>query len=92
MVGELFVFDGLEKVDGKEVFCGTLFNPMRTQEQSVRLPMTQNKGGEHSPPIKSAFSSKIGSPAPEEPSTAKGQSKRSHKLEAIEELDIFGED
>ncbi len=90
VLGELFIFDGLEKVDGKEVFCGTLFNTMRTQEQHVRLPMTQNKSGEHSPPTKSTFSSKIGPLAPEETSTAKGQPKHSHKT--IEEFDIFGED
>ncbi len=41
--GELFVFDGLEKIDGKQVFCGTLFNPRRTTFQSVKLPMTPTK-------------------------------------------------
>ncbi|MBF5059274.1 hypothetical protein [Candidatus Neptunochlamydia vexilliferae] len=41
MEGELFVFDGLEKVDDKQIFCGALFNPMRTTSQSIKLPMTQ---------------------------------------------------
>ena len=41
--GELFVFDGMEKVDGKSVFCGALFDQMRTQIQHVRLPTARGK-------------------------------------------------
>lgn len=91
-MGDLFIFDGLEKAEGKEVFCGTLFNPMRTEQHFVRLPMTQIKSGEHSPPIKNTFSTKIGPLANEEPST--GPSPRNNftqKLEPIEEYDIFSE-
>lgn len=64
--GELFVFDGLEKVEGKPVFCGTLFDPMRIQMQSVRLPFAHPKGGEHSPPTKKSISTKIRPATPDE--------------------------
>ncbi|MCB1072955.1 MAG: hypothetical protein H7A41_02825 [Chlamydiales bacterium] len=91
--GDLFIFDGLEKTEGKEVFCGTLFNSMRTQEHSVRLPMAQTKSGEHSPPTKNTFSTKIGPLATEEPLTGTPpRNNPNQKLEPIEEYDIFSED
>ena len=57
--GELFIFDGVEKGDGKLVFKGTLFDKTRTQVQYVRLPMSQIKTIEHSSPTKKDFSAKI---------------------------------
>lgn len=92
IMGDLFIFDGLEKVDGKEVFCGTLFNPMRTEQHYVRLPMTQIKSGEHSPPTKNPFSTKIGPLAPEEPSTQKVRDRSFQKLNPIEDHEVFSED
>ncbi len=92
IIGELFIFDGLEKIDGKEIFCGTLFDPMRTQKQHIRLPMTQNKSGEHSPPIINAFSTKIGPLNQEEPSATKAENKQTQKFELLEDCGIFGED
>ncbi len=91
--GDLFIFDGLEKKEGKEVFCGTLFNPMRTEQHFVRLPITQTKNGEHSPPTKNTFSTKIGPLAAEEPLIGTPQRNNpNQKLEPIEEYDIFSED
>jgi len=55
----LFIFDGIEKIEGKEFFCGTLFNPMRTEDHFVRLPLVQTKSKKHSPPQKNTFSTKI---------------------------------
>jgi len=92
IMGDLFVFDGLEKSDGKEVFCGTLFNPMRTEQHFVRLPMTQIKGGEHSPPTKNTFSTKIGPLPSEDNSTGPMRNNPSQKLEPIEDYEIFSED
>ena len=65
-LGELFVFDGIEVDEGKQVFCGTLFNSMRTEHKEVRLPITQKRPAEHSPHIKKHFSSKIRSPSSDE--------------------------
>jgi len=59
MRGELFVFDGLKKVEGKCIFCGTLFDQFRTQMKSVRLPLAHSKVGEHSPPKKKPISTKL---------------------------------
>lgn len=52
--GELFIFDGIEKTEGKQFFAGTLFDLMRTQVQHVKLPITQ-----HSSPTKKKLSTKI---------------------------------
>lgn len=85
LTGELFIFDGLEKIDGKEFFCGTLFDSMRTDCQAVRLPISQIKTLEHSPSTKKGLSSKIQSPtSPFMPSKQK-------KQQPIEEGDIFEE-
>lgn len=39
--GPLFVFDGVEKRDGKQVLLGTLFNKTRTEMKSIEVPMQQ---------------------------------------------------
>ncbi|NGX50201.1 MAG: hypothetical protein K1060chlam2_00042 [Chlamydiae bacterium] len=59
MRGELFVFDGLERVEGRAVFCGMLFDSMRTQMRSVTLPLVSSKKSEQSPPQKKPISTKI---------------------------------
>jgi hypothetical protein len=41
--GELFIFDRLEKEEGKYVLKGHLFDEMRTQMQLVALPLAQEK-------------------------------------------------
>jgi ribosome-associated translation inhibitor RaiA len=41
--GELFIFDRLEKDDGKVVLKGTLFDEMRTQFQQVEIPIVGDK-------------------------------------------------
>lgn len=38
--GTLFVFDGIERSDGRALFLGTLFNLMRTQVENVKIPIT----------------------------------------------------
>ena len=53
--GELFIFDGLEKVDEKEMFCGTFFHPMRTVEHLVRFPIEQGKNRDRSTLKKKVF-------------------------------------
>lgn len=91
--GDLFIFDGLEKKEGKEVFFGTLFNPMRTEEYLVRLPIADIKSGEHSPHTKNTFSTKIGPLATKEPLTeTPPRNSSNQKLEPIEGYDIFSED
>ena len=37
--GLLFVFDGIERSDGRALFLGTLFNPTRTQVENVKIPI-----------------------------------------------------
>ncbi len=39
--GPMFVFDGVEKRDGKQVLLGTLFNKARTEMKTVEIPMQQ---------------------------------------------------
>ncbi|MDJ0651916.1 MAG: hypothetical protein QNJ27_02775 [Simkaniaceae bacterium] len=91
--GELFIFDGIEKKEGKEIFCGTLFNPMRTEQQFVRLPMAQTKSRKHSPPPKNTFSTKIGPLATEKLLVKTSQQNSpNQKLEATEKCDIFSEE
>lgn len=92
--GELFVFDGLEKVDGKAVFCGTLFDTMRTQMQPVRLPVIQPKNTEHSPPTKKSISTKIRPATSEEQTTSKKKCKRPHQKtrQRKEPIDDYGEE
>jgi hypothetical protein len=41
ITGPLFVFDGVEKRDGKQVLLGTLFNKTRTEIKSIEVPMQQ---------------------------------------------------
>src|SRR3990167_1313131 len=57
--GELFIFDGIEKKSGKSIFLGTLFSPMRTQMQNLKIPMSDQKKKTHSSPSKKGVSSKI---------------------------------
>ena len=92
ILGDLFIFDGIQVVDGKEIFTGSLFNPMRTEMKAVRLPLSQIKGGEHSPHTKNSFSAKIGPLAQEENSSADVRGKSSKKFETIEDLELFEED
>jgi len=66
--GELFVFDGIEKKEGKPIFSGTLFDPMRTQQQSVKIPIAMQNQTEHSPHKKKAISTKIRSTSSEDES------------------------
>ncbi|MCK4934319.1 MAG: hypothetical protein KAR79_01915 [Simkaniaceae bacterium] len=37
--GSLFIFDGIEKQEGREFFVGALFDEMRTQMQQIKLPL-----------------------------------------------------
>lgn len=64
--GELFVFDGVEKNEGKSFFVGMLFDPMRTQQQSVKIPLSLQTKPEHSPHQKKVISTKIRSSSTEE--------------------------
>jgi len=66
MRGELFIFDGIEKSEGKPTFSGILFDPMRTQQQLVKLPLASQAQKEHSSHKKKVISTKICSAAPEE--------------------------
>lgn len=91
VIGDLFIFDGLKKTDGKEVFCGTLFNPIRTEYQYVRLPMTQIRNRKHSSPTKNLFSTKISSLANEGFSRDRALGSSSQNV-ILEEDDIFDED
>ncbi|MCP5505569.1 MAG: hypothetical protein H7A38_01635 [Chlamydiales bacterium] len=90
--GDLFVFDGVHMVDGKEIFTGSLFNSMRTEMKPIRLPLSQIKGGEHSPHTKNSFSAKIGPLAHEENSYPEKKGKSDKKFETIEDLDLFEDD
>ena len=91
VLGELFIFDSIEDQDGKEVFCGTLFDPMRTEVQTVRLPISQMKNLEHSPPLKRGLSSKIRTPALVEQERSLVKLNARVKMEPIEECEIFEE-
>ncbi|MEM8727314.1 MAG: hypothetical protein AAGE99_01165 [Chlamydiota bacterium] len=57
--GDLFIFDRIEKRGGKEFFCGTLFNPMRTEQRCIRLPIARTRNSNRSLPAKNPFSTKI---------------------------------
>lgn len=48
LTGALFVFDGVEKRDDKQVLVGTMFNSTRTEMQTVEMPILQ--GGVNAPP------------------------------------------
>lgn len=82
IMGELFIFDGLQEIDGKLFFCGTLFDEMRTDSHPVRLPISQVKTLEHSPHTKKGGSTKI------QPSMSLVPSRRQ---EMLTEGDIFEE-
>ena len=43
--GTLFVFDGVERKDDRQVLVGTVFNNSRTDSQSIELPMLQGSFG-----------------------------------------------
>jgi hypothetical protein len=48
MRGELFIFDALEKEQGRYVLKGTLFDEMRTQQQLISISIEmENKKGKH---------------------------------------------
>lgn len=53
ITGPLFVFDGVEKRDDKQVLIGTLFNSTRTDMQQIEIPMQKNGAKEDpaQPPI-----------------------------------------
>ncbi len=89
--GELFIFDGLESSDGKKIFCGSLFDPMRTELQSVRLPITQMKTLEHSPPTKKGRSTKIRPLAFSETERSHSRLKSHQRLQPIEDYEVFEE-
>ena len=91
VMGELFIFDGLESNDGKKVFCGSLFDPMRTELQSVRLPISQMKTLEHSPPTKKGRSTKIRPPASGETERSHSRLKSHQRLQPIEDYEVFEE-
>ncbi|MCB1110781.1 MAG: hypothetical protein KDK64_07335 [Chlamydiia bacterium] len=86
VMGELFIFDGLEKQEGKEVFCGTLFDPMRVEQQIVRLPITQMRTLEHSPSTKKGRSTKI-----QPPTSSDLRPNKSHRMQPIEDYEVFEE-
>lgn len=44
IVGPLFVFDGIERKDERQVIMGTMFNSARTEMISVELPLQQGAG------------------------------------------------
>lgn len=44
ITGALFVFDGVEKRDDKQVLVGTMFNSTRTEMQTVEMPILQGGG------------------------------------------------
>lgn len=44
-VGPLFVFDGIERKDEKQVIKGTMFNAARTEMVSVEIPISQGGNG-----------------------------------------------
>ena len=43
MRGELFIFDSLEKMDGKIFLKGNLFNEMRNQKEEIVIPILKDK-------------------------------------------------
>lgn len=43
IVGELFIFDGLETSQGKTLLKGHLFDPMRSQMQTISFPVSPDK-------------------------------------------------
>jgi len=90
-LGELFIFDGLESSDGKKIFCGSLFDPMRTELQSVRLPISQMKTLEHSPPTKKGRSTKIRPLASGETERSHSRLKSHQRLQPIEDYKVFEE-
>jgi len=79
MQGELFVFDGIEKVEGKSVFCGTFFNKVRSQMLDIKIPFAQGGKNEHPPFIKKSLNTPIKQPPPDEPSIHKQQLKRAYQ-------------
>lgn len=40
-IGPLFVFDGVVKVDNREVLSGIIFSPSRTEASSIEIPLQQ---------------------------------------------------
>ena len=43
LAGELFIFDGLETLQGKTLMKGHLFDPMRSQMQTISFPVSPDK-------------------------------------------------
>ncbi len=57
--GELFIFDALEKEQGKWVLKGTLFDEMRTQVQNISVPIeAEHQSGKRAKKRKIPFSPK----------------------------------
>ena len=95
--GELFVFDGLQYTDGKPIFCGTLFDPMRTQTQNVRLPITQARTTDYSPHTKKPISSKIRSmrsntESPKKTNIRRVRKKSKMKMDSIDDNGVAREE
>lgn len=95
--GELFVFDGLQYTEGKPVFCGTLFDPMRTQIQNVRLPIAQARTTDYSPHTKKPISSKIRSmqsntEPPKKTNIRRARKKSRMKMDSIDDDGVAREE
>ena len=43
LVGDLFIFDALERKGGRVVLKGHFFNEMRTQKQKITVPIVSEK-------------------------------------------------
>jgi len=41
-IGPLFVFDGIVKVDNREMLSGVIFSPSRTEVSEIQIPMQQS--------------------------------------------------
>ena len=92
ILGDLFIFDGIQVVDGKEIFAGSLFNPMRTEVKSVRLPLSHIKENEHSAHTKNSLSTKISALAHDENDSSIQRGRQSKKFEEIEDLELIDDD
>lgn len=44
LTGALFIFDGIERKDDKQVLIGTMFNSSRTEMQTLEMPIQQGGG------------------------------------------------
>ena len=83
--GELFIFDGIERKEGKEFFTGTLFDSMRVDQRKVAFPIPRGRTHEGSSSPKRVRSTKI------EPLAIKEMHEPLHEEEQMEEREIFDE-